>query len=154
MSELEIITPNQYSLAWPVLAALSILTALFLIGLIIYLTRYFIELSAYKNRPKPLFAVKAEYLRVINQIEQRMANSKISSSQAHLEIEAALRSFVQRTKGLEVSSVSLRELIQDPRTRQMGLLIARIHEGAYYSFSDKQVSESARAAREVIRSWS
>ena len=48
----------------------------------------------------------------------------------------------------------MRTLVADPRTREVGRLIADLYEPDFALSSDRALEDSVQRAREVIRTWS
>lgn len=154
MDDLEIIEPPQYSFAWLILAVLCVLIILTLVILTVRLTRYILERRAYRGRPDEAEGLKAEFLRMINGAGERHDRGEVTARDAHRELEAIMRMFVTRTVGLDVRTQDAATLEADPRTRQVGRLIADIHVPGYARTSDAALHASMQRARAVVRAWS
>jgi hypothetical protein len=61
---------------------------------------------------------------------------------------------VGRTTGHDVTSQDLATLRADARTRAVGELIGDLYEPDFALASDRELRDSVRRAREVIRAWS
>jgi len=152
--EQQIIDPPQYSVAWVILAVLCALVITALIVATLRITRAIEKKVAYRGRPSDLEALKAEFLRSVNDIADRHEAGEIGSRAGHHELTGVMRRFVRRTTGHDVTSQDLSTLLADQRTRAVGELIADLYEPDFALASDRQLSDSVRRAREVIRQWS
>lgn len=150
----EIIDPPQYSVAWLILAVLCLLVIGALVLGTLRITRALAVRRAEKHRPDDVQALKAEYLRTVNDIADRHAAGAIAPREAHHELTAVMRRFVRRTTGLDVTAQDVAALERDPRTRDVGALIGRLYEPDFARVTDAEVSASVHDAREVIRRWS
>lgn len=150
----QIIDPPQYSIAWLVLAALCVLVILALVISTLRITRRIVERSAYRRRPSDVETLKAEFLRAINEIGQRHDEGALTTREAHRELTGVMRRFVRRTTGYDVTSQDVGTLQADDRTRAVGLLIADLYEPDFSPDSERDLEESLRRAREVVRRWS
>ncbi|RUP87397.1 hypothetical protein [Dermabacter sp. HSID17554] len=154
MDGLEIIDPPQYSIAWLILAVLCALMIIALILTLLRLTRWLVERRAYAKRPGASDALKAEFLRAINAIGEKVEAGTMSARDGHRELEAVLRVFVLRSEGLDIRQEPLERVVLDPRTATVGTLLTRTHEAGYARESRTRLSESLHAARAVVRAWS
>ena len=152
--EQQIIDPPQYSVAWVILAVLCALVITALIVATLRITRAIEKKVAYRGRPSDLEALKAEFLRSVNDIADRHEAGEIGSRDGHHELTGVMRRFVRRTTGHDVTSQDLSTLLADQRTRAVGELIEDLYEPDFALSSDRQLSDSVRRAREVIRQWS
>ena len=150
----EIITPPQYSIAWVILAVLCILVIIVLIVGTLKITRAIEKRIAYRHRPSDVETLKAEFLRAVNDIADRHDEGELEARDGHHELTGVMRRFVRRTTGHDVTSQDLATLLADQRTRAVGELIADLYEPDFAMSSDRDLRESVRRAREVIRSWS
>lgn len=150
----QVIAPPQYSVAWLILAALcAIIIAVLVIGTL-RITRAIVERAAYARRPSDVETLKAEYLRAVNRVGERLDAGELDRRAAHRDLAAIMRSFVRRTTGLDVASQDVAALVADPRTQAVGLLVADLQEPGFARASDRDPELSMRRAREVIRAWS
>ena len=152
--EQQIIDPPQYSVAWVILAVLCALVITALIVATLRITRAIEKKVAYRGRPSDLEALKAEFLRSVNDIADRHEAGEIGSRDGHHELTGVMRRFVRRTTGHDVTSQDLSTLLADQRTRAVGELIEDLYEPDFALSSDRQLSDSVRRARVVIRQWS
>lgn len=150
----EIITPPQYSIAWVILAVLCILVIIVLIVGTLKITRAIEKRIAYRHRPSDVETLKAEFLRAVNDIADRHDEGELEARDGHHELTGVMRRFVRRTTGHDVTSQDLATLLADQRTRAVGELIADLYEPDFAMSSDRDLRESVRRAREVIRAWS
>ena len=150
----EIIDPPQYSIAWVILAVLCVLVIIALIVGTLKITRAIEKRIAYRSRPSDLESLKAEFLRAVNELADRHEAEELGAREGHHELTGVMRRFVRRTTGHDVTSQDLATLLADPRTRPVGTLIADLYEPDFALSSDRDLRESVRRAREVIRSWS
>ena len=150
----EIIAPPQYSIAWVILAALCILVIIVLVVATLKITRAIEKRIAYRHRPDGVEALKAEFLRAVNDIADRHEDEQLDSRAGHHELTGVMRRFVRRTTGHDVTSQDLATLLADPRTRAVGELIGDLYEPDFAMSSDRDLRDSVRRAREVIRTWS
>jgi len=150
----EIIAPPQYSIAWVILAVLCLLVILALIMGTLKITRAIEKRSAYRRRPSDIEALKSEFLRAVNDIADRHEEGRLKAREGHHELTGAMRRFVRRTTGHDVTSQDLATLLADERTRAVGELIGDLYEPDFARSSDRDLRESVRRAREVIRTWS
>ena len=150
----EIIAPPQYSIAWVILAVLCIVVITALIVGTLKITRAIEKRIAYRRRPSDVEALKAEFLRAVNDIADRHDAEQVEARDGHHELTGVMRRFVRRTTGHDVTSQDLATLLADPRTRAVGELIGDLYEPDFAMSSDRDLRESVRRAREVIRSWS
>ncbi|MGP9539401.1 hypothetical protein ACT3SP_15435 [Brachybacterium sp. AOP43-C2-M15] len=150
----EIIDPPQYSIAWVILAVLCILVITALIVGTLKITRAVEKRIAYRRRPGDVEALKAEFLRAVNDVADRHEDGALEVREGHHELTGVMRRFVRRTTGHDVSSQDLATLLADPRTRAVGELIGDLYEPDFAMSTDRDLRESVRRAREVIRSWS
>lgn len=150
----EIIAPPQYSIAWVILAVLCVLVIIALIVVPLRITRGIEQRIAYRDRPSDLEALKAEFLRAVNDVADRHEAGDLEVRAGHHELTGVMRRFVRRTTGHDVSSQDLATLLADPRTRSVGELIRDLYEPDFAPASDRDLRDSVRRAREVIRSWS
>src|SRR5699024_9738235 len=109
---------------------------------------------AYRRRPDAVEALKAEFLRTVNDIADRHEDEQLDSRAGHHELTGVMRRFVRRTTGHDVTSQDLATLLADPRTRAVGELIGDLYEPDFAMSSSLDVRDSVRRAREVIRTWS
>lgn len=150
----EIIDPPQYSVAWVILA---VLCALLITGLILgtlKITRAIEKRIAYRDRPSDVENIKAEFLRAVNDIADRHEAGEIEAREGHHELTGVMRRFVRRTTGHDVTSQDTATLTADPRTRDVGTLIADLYEPDFALASGAVLTDSVHRAREVIRGWS
>ena len=70
-SPAEVIDPPQYSIAWVILAVLCLLVIAALIVGTLRITRAIEKRIAYRSRPSDLEALKAEFLRAVNDVADR-----------------------------------------------------------------------------------
>src|SRR5699024_1504134 len=105
-------------------------------------------------RPDAVEALKAEFLRAVNDIADRHEAEQLDSREGHHELTGVMRRFVRRTTGQDVTSQDLATLLADERTRAVGALIGDLYEPDFPLSSDRDLRASVRRAREVIRSWS
>lgn len=150
----EIIAPPQYSIAWIILAVLCVLVITALIVATLKITRAIEKRIAYRHRPGDVEALKAEFLRAVNDIADRHERGELEIRDGHHELTGAMRRFVRRTTGHDVTSQDLATLQADPRTRAVGELIGELYEPDFAMSTDRDLRVSVRRAREVIRSWS
>ena len=150
----EIITPPQYSIAWVILAVLCILVIIALIVGTLKITRAIEKRIAYRHRPSDVETLKAEFLRAVNDIADRHDEGELEARDGHHELTGVMRRFVRRTTGHDVTSQDLATLLADQRTRAVGELIADLYEPDFAKSSDRDLRDSVRRAREVIRAWS
>lgn len=150
----EIIAPPQYSIAWVILAVLCVLVILALIVGTLKITRAIEKRIAYRHRPTDLQALKAEFLRAVNDIADRHEREELEARAGHHELTGVMRRFVRRTTGHDVTSQDLGTLLADERTRAVGELIGDLYEPDFAMASERDLRDSVRRAREVIRSWS
>lgn len=150
----KIIDPPQYSIAWLILAALCLLIIAALVIGTLRITRAIVERSAYARRPSDVETLKAEFLRAVNAVGRRLDEGEVDSRTAHRDLTAVMRGFVRRTTGLDVTSQDVRALLADPRTHDVGRLVADLQEPEFARASTREVEESLRRARGVIRAWS
>ncbi|GAA4526098.1 hypothetical protein GCM10023160_20200 [Brachybacterium paraconglomeratum] len=150
----EIIAPPQYSIAWVILAVLCILLIIALILGTLKITRAIEKRIAYRHRPSDVETLKAEFLRAVNDIADRHDGGELEARDGHHELTGVMRRFVRRTTGNDVTSQDLVTLLADQRTRAVGELIADLYEPDFAKSSDRDLRDSVRRAREVIRAWS
>lgn len=150
----EIIDPPQYSIAWVILAVLCALVIAALIVGTLKITRAIEKRIAYRSRPSDIEALKAEFLRSVNDIADRHEAGELEARTGHHELTGVMRRFVKRTTGHDVTSQDLATLRADARTRAVGELIADLYEPDFALASDRELRDSVRRAREVIRAWS
>src|SRR5690625_964330 len=81
--EQQIIDPPQYSVAWVILAVLCALVITALIVATLRITRAIEKKVAYRGRPSDLEALKAEFLRSVNDIADRHEAGEIGSRGGH-----------------------------------------------------------------------
>ncbi|MFE5775470.1 MULTISPECIES: hypothetical protein [Brachybacterium] len=149
-----IIDPPQYSIAWLILAVLCVIVIVAIIVGVLRISRAVVSRRAYRERPDEPESLKAEFLRSVNDIAARHEDGAIDERTGHLELTAVMRRFVRRTTGHDVTSQDVGTLIADPRTRDVGELIARLYEPDFAPASDVDLEGSVHRAREVIRRWS
>ncbi|AXK45378.1 hypothetical protein [Brachybacterium saurashtrense] len=150
----EIIDPPQYSIAWVILAVLCLLVIAALILGTLRITRAIEKRIAYRNRPGEGEALKAEFLRAVNDIADRHEAGTLGAREGHHELTGVMRRFVRRTTGHDVTSQDLATLLAEERTRPVGALISRLYEPDFAKASQQDLRDSVREAREVIRAWS
>lgn len=150
----EVIDPPQYSIAWVILAVLCALVIAALIVGTLKITRAIEKRIAYRSRPSDIEALKAEFLRSVNDLADRHESGELEARTGHHELTGVMRRFVKRTTGHDVTSQDLATLRADPRTRAVGELIADLYEPDFALASDRELRDSVRRAREVIRAWS
>lgn len=150
----EIIAPPQYSVAWVILAVLCLLVITALVVGTLKITRAIEKRIAYRSRPDDVDALKAEFLRAVNDIADRHEAGDLEARAGHHELTGVMRRFVRRTTGHDVTSQDMATLTADPRTRAVGTLIADLYEPDFALASGAVLTESVRRAREVIRGWS
>lgn len=150
----QIIDPPQYSIAWAILAVLCALVILAIIITVLRVTRRVVESAAYRQRPSDVEGLKAEFIRAVNAVGDRFDAGDLDARSAHRELAAVMRLFVRRTTGFDVTSQDVTTLVADPRTQAVGSLIADLHEPEFARDSARDVAESLRRCREVIRAWS
>ena len=150
----EIIAPPQYSVAWVILAVLCLLVITALIVGTLKITRAIEKRIAYRSRPSDVDALKAEFLRAVNDIADRHEAGDLEARAGHHELTGVMRRFVRRTTGHDVTSQDMATLTADPRTRDVGTLIADLYEPDFALASGAVLTDSVRRAREVIRGWS
>ncbi|HEX7351772.1 hypothetical protein [Brachybacterium sp.] len=150
----EIIAPPQYSIAWVILAVLCVLVILALVVGTLKITRAIEKRIAFRRRPSDVEALKAEFLRAVNDIADRHEADQLGAREGHHELTGVMRRFVRRTTGHDVTSQDLATLLADERTRAVGVLIGDLYEPDFAMASDRDLRESVRRAREVIRTWS
>ncbi|ATG54561.1 hypothetical protein CFK41_07130 [Brachybacterium ginsengisoli] len=150
----EIIDPPQYSIAWIILAVLCVLVIVALIVGTLKITRAIEKRVAYRRRPDDVQALKAEFLRAVNDIADRHEAGELESREGHHELTGVMRRFVRRTTGHDVTSQDLATLLADQRTRAVGELIGDLYEPDFAKSSGRDLRDSVRRAREVIRTWS
>jgi len=150
----QIIDPPQYSIAWLILAVLCVLVILALVLGTLRLTRSVVERAAYRARPSDIETLKAEFLRAVNDIGDRFDEGELDARAAHRELTGVMRRFVRRTTGFDVTSQDVATLLADARTRDVGRLVADLYEPEFARASERQLAESLRRARGVVRSWS
>lgn len=151
--ELQVIDPPQYSIAWVILAVLCAVLITLIILAVLRISRRAVTRSAYARRPSDEDGLKAEFLRMVNEIEQRAADGEIDARAAHQELTLVMRRFVRRTTGLDITSQDLPALLGHEGTRAVGRLIADLYEPDYAERTDVTIAGSAQRAREVIRAW-
>jgi hypothetical protein len=150
----EVIDPPQYSIAWVILAVLCALVIAALIVGTLKITRAIEKRIAYRSRPSDIEALKAEFLRSVNDLADRHEAGELEARTGHHELTGVMRRFVKRTTGHDVTSQDLATLRADPRTRAVGELIGDLYEPDFALASDRELRDSVRRAREVIRAWS
>lgn len=150
----EIIAPPQYSVAWVILAVLCLLVITALILGTLKITRAIEKRIAYRDRPSDVDTVKAEFLRAVNDIADRHESGDLGAREGHHELTGVMRRFVRRTTGQDVTSQDTSTLRADPRTRDVGELIAALYEPDFAQATDAELQDSVRRSREVIRRWS
>src|SRR5699024_4185707 len=152
--EQQMIAPPQYSVAWVILAVLCALVINALIVATLRITRGIEKKVAYRGRPSDLEALRAEILRSVNDIADRLEAGANGSRDGHPELTGGMGRFRRRRTGHDVASQDLSTLLADQRTRAVGELIEDLYEPDIALSSDRQLSGSVRRAREVIRQWS
>lgn len=152
--EQQIIDPPQYSVAWVILAVLCVLVIIALIWAVLRITRGIEQRIAFRARPSEVEGLKAEFLRTVNDIASRHEAGDLEAREGHHELTGVMRRFVRRTTGHDVTSQDLATLQADPRTRAIGELIGDLYEPDFAMSSDRDLEESVRRSREVIRRWS
>ncbi|MBB5831120.1 hypothetical protein [Brachybacterium aquaticum] len=150
----EVIDPPQYSIAWVILAVLCIVVIVALIVGTLKITRAIEKRIAYRARPGEMATLKAEFLRAVNDIADRHEAGELEAREGHHELTGVMRRFVKRTTGLDVTSQDLATLQAEPRTCAVGALIGDLYEPDFAQASDRELRDSVRRAREVIRAWS
>ena len=150
----KIIDPPQYSIAWVILAVLCLLVITALVVGTLKITRAIEKRIAYRRRPSDIEALKAEFLRAVNDIADRHEAGRVEVREGHHELTGVMRRFVRRTTGHDVTSQDLATLLADERTRAVGELIGDLYEPDFAIASDRDLRDSVRRAREVIRTWS
>lgn len=150
----EIIDPPQYSVAWLILAALCVIVVVALVLGTLRVTRGIERRIAYRARPSDVDTLKAEFLRAVNDVADRHEAGELGAREGHHELTAIMRRFVRRTTGHDVTSQDVATLRADPRTREVGTLIAALYEPDFALASDTTLRDSVRRAREVVRRWS
>ncbi|APX32267.1 hypothetical protein BH708_05505 [Brachybacterium sp. P6-10-X1] len=150
----QIIAPPQYSVAWVILAVLCLLVITALIVGTLKITRAIEKRIAFRARPSDVDALKAEFLRAVNDIADRHEAGDLPAREGHHELTGVMRRFVRRTTGHDVTSQDTATLTADPRTRDVGTLIADLYEPDFAPASSAVLTDSVRRAREVIRGWS
>lgn len=150
----EIIDPPQYSVAWLILAALCVIVVAALIVGTLRITRGIERRIAYRARPTDVDTLKAEFLRAVNDLADRHEAGELDAREGHQELTAIMRRFVRRTTGHDVTSQDVGTLRADPRTREVGELIAALYEPDFAAAPDTALRDSVRRAREVVRRWS
>src|SRR5699024_10796788 len=118
--EQQIIDPPQYSVAWVILAVLCALIIAALIIATLKITRAVEKRVAYRRRPGDTTALKAEFLRAVNDIADRHEGGDLAARAGHDELTGVMRRFVRRTTGYDVTSQDLTTLRADQRTRPVG----------------------------------
>src|SRR5690625_7164767 len=93
--ERQFIAPPQYSGACVILAVLCALVITALIVATLRITRAIEKKVAYRGRPSDLEALKAEFLRSVNDIADRHEAGEIGSRDGHHELTGVMRRFVQ-----------------------------------------------------------
>ena len=152
--EQQIIDPPQYSVAWVILAVLCVLVIAAIIWAVLRITKGIEQRNAFRSRPSEVEGLKAEFLRTVNDIAARHEAGDLEAKAGHHELTAVMRRFVRRTTGHDVTSQDLATLQADPRTRAIGELIGDLYEPDFAMSSDRELEESVRRSREVIRRWS
>ncbi|WP_114855319.1 hypothetical protein [Brachybacterium sp. YJGR34] len=150
----EIIAPPQYSIAWLILAVLCVVVIAALVLGTLRITRAIEKRIAYRKRPSDVEALKAEFLRAVNDIADRREAGELEDRAGHLELTGVMRRFVRRTTGNDVTSQDVPTLLADQRTRSVGELIRDLYEPDFARATDRELQDSVRRAREVIRAWS
>src|SRR5699024_11476320 len=82
----EIITPPQYSIAWVILALLCVLVIIVLVVATLKITRAVEKRIAYRRRPDAVEALKAEFLRTVDDIADRHEDERLDSRAGQPEL--------------------------------------------------------------------
>lgn len=154
LADPQIIDPPQYSVAWLILAALCVIVIVALVVAVLKITRAIEKRIAYRHRPDDAQALKAEFLRAVNDIALRHEKGELGAREGHHELTGVMRRFVRRTTGHDVTSQDVTTLVADERTKDVGELIGALYEPDFALASDAQLEDSVRRSREVIRRWS
>ncbi|MGQ4495474.1 hypothetical protein ACUH95_00445 [Dermabacteraceae bacterium P13101] len=148
-----IIAPVAYSPAWLILSFLLLAVVIASILLVKSLTYRYALRRALAGTVSDLEALKAEFLRATADVSARVAGGECTARRAHQELTGILRMFLLRATGVDVSSGSLAQVLADPRNRPVGEAIAWLYEPDFAADSDRQIEDSLRRVREVIRQW-
>lgn len=150
----EIIDPPQYSIAWAILAVLCVVVIVTVVMTIARLTRRAVTRRAYAQGPTLQDGLKAEFLRAINELDQKVDVGELDERMAHQELTRVMRHFVRRSMNVDVRADTVTTLTAHPDTREIGELIGDLYEPDFAPVSTVPFAQSARRAREVIRRWS
>jgi hypothetical protein len=148
--------PIQYNRIWFIIGSLLLLTIPIWFGLALWLTRRkpIKSLSNLKQLPAgaELDKLKAKYLRLIEEWNQRYQRKEINLKTLHRSLSMNVRYFVYEAKHFPAPVLTLSDLKLAPYPTLTGL-IARFYPEEFAAIKQSNAADSVEAAKGFIQQW-
>lgn len=151
--------PMLYSSLWTVVGLL-LLTAIAGWGLLVWWRTRAPRAGRVRpvwNTPEGRLAqLKAEYIARIDEVIRRSIRGELPVRDAHQEISALVRRFVEEAIGVSAPRMTLTDLRASgvPALGPVTDVVGRLYPGEFGVDGAATLEESAQAARAVVASWS
>lgn len=98
-------------------------------------------------------ALRAEHLADVDEAYGRYSSGESDLRELHLDLNHVIRQFASQRAGIDVSSLTVKELGRLEHGTAIQELLDDYQEPAFAAASDGQAATAADQAREVIRTW-
>lgn len=146
---------HSYSLELPIIA--GVLWALFIITILVIIIKKIRASKANENRYREITVqdreqIKARYVRMLNELEARCRNRKVSNRRAYHELSKITRNYVYETTGVKVQNYTLDEI---KGTNMAGLynVVSDCYAPEFSIDKNGDIYSSIVKARKVVEGW-
>lgn len=110
-------------------------------------------IEARRSRTDSYAAIRAEHLAAVDEAYARYTDGESDLRALHLDLNHTIRQFATQRAGVDVSSLTVRELGRLEHGGAIQELLDDYQEPAFAAASDGQALSASEQAREVIRTW-
>lgn len=153
---------DMFSYSLLLTIGLGLLVALPIIVIVLFKLKG-IKLPQRKRKPKPIKPkvmskktadqIKANYLKIIDEIEKNYNDKKIDDREAYLQLSSAVRGFVQEMTGVRAMNLTLHE-ISGLGMPSLHNLIAEFYRPEFaFDSEGANTPKSILDARTVVEKW-
>ncbi|PWD50953.1 hypothetical protein C8046_10095 [Serinibacter arcticus] len=106
-----------------------------------------------RSRTDPYAAIRTEHLTAVDEAYARYTSGESDLRTLHLDLNHLIRAFATQRAGIDVSSLTVKELGRLEHGGAIQELLDDYQEPAFAAASDGQALTASDQAREVIRTW-
>lgn len=106
-----------------------------------------------RGKGDPFATLRDEHLTAVDEAYGRYEDGTSDLRELHLDLNHLIRQFASERAGVDVSSLTVRELGRLEHGGAIQELLEDYQEPAFAAASDGQARTAAEQAREVIRTW-